>query len=350
MEPQLSPQLQGWLRLGFIRRIQASLIEDMEAGRPAALPRIAPGPEALGYVGVLFLLGSLITWLGEVGSDWATSVMIAVLLVISAALIALGVIVRRIAELSGRRFTSFCFAAAVGFFTVAMQMLTSDQLQMDDPRTALTVAGVLGTALAVCLYIIHRTGGVLVSVYLVALITLVGREAMGIDQGMFGPSPDGVAAIGYWVLGFGSVFVALAYLNVLRPQSVGLILGSFAALLGPLAITAGSATTASLLGLAVSAIAFLIAHVKLMPELSRFAAVGAFVYGLRAIDEFLSEPLGSGWVALALGGVIVLLLAWGFSRVTAGSLPVGGDEGAGEDGGDDVPTDSGFVGSPEPPT
>lgn len=299
--PALRVMLDRWVAQGLISDEQAERIVAAEAAQTVPAPRrsvpargASLAVEALGYLGGVLILAAAVLVVGQFWDDLGTAARLALLGVVTAALLGAGVAVPARLGPTGERLRSVLWTLAVVAFGGTLGVLTADVLDLVDEDVALVVLG--GAALlAAALWWGERT--VLLHVALYG--TLAGTTlalAFRIHDDVV------TAGLAVWLLSV--AWLALGWAGVLPPARAARVLGAVGSLFavqGPMEKSWG-------LVLALATVAAVIALAMLLGDLVLLAvgALGALRVVPQLVDEWFPGALAAPLVLLGVGALLVV--------------------------------------------
>ncbi|MGH3978533.1 MAG: hypothetical protein ACRDRZ_05965 [Pseudonocardiaceae bacterium] len=285
---------------GVISAEQAAAISDLH-GAPAAGPRRggSGGPvlaEVLGYLGgAVTLVAALL--LGErLWAELAAGTRVGVLALVALATLLAGAGLRDRAGAASRLGGFLWFVAVVA--VAGLVAVAADGLLGWSDRNTVLAAALAGTATAAALWWVRRE--VLQQVAL--FVGLVATAAAILDR--IDPSLLEFAGATVWLVGLG--WLALARFDRVAPVAAAWVLGSIAAVLGPLAADWGRP------GMLVAGVLTAAALVVIGVRSRRWPVVvigtaGLFLLVPATLGELFGTALLPLWVALVAGiGLLVV--------------------------------------------
>jgi hypothetical protein len=272
--------------------------------------------EVAGYVGAAVGLSAAIVALGETAGD---GVKIAFDLITAAVLVGAGWALEGEADVY-RRMRSVLWFLSV--FPVADLAATLFGDESSNPKTVLTLAALVATIYSFALWWLSRRSLQMVALLVSAYLFLVGLVAPDPTQILFGPPDVTGLAMVTWIYGLAVVGVG-AFTAFPVPRKTTLVLGSVAAIGGPLLLLTGdSDVLGELLSLATATALLVVGR-----WLGELAVTGLGIVGLLLVSATIVgnhvEDQGPAIVVLVIG---LLLLAGAIAAargVLLGSGPTG---------------------------
>lgn len=293
--------LDRWVAQGLVSDEQAERIVAAEAAQAVPAPR-QPTPgrgaslavEALGYLGGVLILAAAVLVVGQFWDDLGDAARLALLGVVTAALVGAGVAVPARLGPTGERLRSVLWTLAVVAFGGTLAVLATDLLGLPDEDVALVVLA--GAALlAAALWWGERTVLLHVALY-GALVGTTLAVAFRVQD------DAATAGLAVWLLSV--VWFALGWAGALPPTRTARLLGAVGALLavqGPMEQTWGPV-------LALATVAAVITLAMRLGDLVLLAvgAVGALGVVPQVVGEWFPGALAAPLVLLGTGALLVL--------------------------------------------
>jgi hypothetical protein len=290
---ELRARLGRWVAAGAISREQADAILAVEAeeARQAGGRRTVIA-EALGYVGgTLALVAGVAIGAGQF-ARLGDGGKIALLAVVTTALLAAGWWLRGGRGATVRRLGSLLWFLSVGSFAGVLQVWVEGRASFWFGSELPVAAG--ATAYAAALWLLERRSLQQVALFLPGAATAV---LLATEVGGDGPRPDELPA-GWALLALGAAWLELGRRGVIRPRRTSEALAALALTAGAETLWGGTAGWALLLGL-VLALGLVVAG----SVLRRTVLLGM---GSAALLLFLAEVAGEYWTSL--GPPLAILL------------------------------------------
>jgi hypothetical protein len=303
--PDLNRRLDTWAGEGLISRDEADRIRAFEASaaapREGAPARTSPLTEALGYLGAALAVAAGGVVLVRVWDQLATPAHVAIPGLMWLALLALGWALRDAGQTGLVRLSSVARLLSTGSLAWCVADLAVEGFDMTG-RWALLWSAAASTAYSAALYAWQPA-----ALQQMALAGALVALAVGI---VFG---SGLAA-GIAIWGLGVAWIELGRRHVLVPRDTAFMVGALAAMVGSTVVAGNSdgtafwfavATAAGLIGAAVA-----LGHTPMLV----LAAIGLFEATLGTVQHYMRGSAGAA-VGLFVAGLAVLALALVVARI-----------------------------------
>ena len=322
ISPQLAADLDRWVGAGLIEPHQAEAVAAFEVAAAGPPRRISLATEALGYVGAALATAAVFAALISRWEDFSEAVHFGISAAAMVLMAAAGAFVYHNAEPALRRLGSVLWFLAVGATAMTLSVLTVEIAGMEDGFSAAAIAAIVSAGTAVVagvLWLLSRRGLQLAAFFAATISTLAALVSLL-------PGPDEAWTIAIAVWGFGVIWTALGWRNVLTPMPVAVGLGAAAVLVGPaLGVDQTGWLFVPALGTAAGAMAVSI-PTRQVPLLAA-GTTGLFFYLTWLVVHYFGETLGVP-VALGMCGLLFIGLAIIAGRLRRSTLPPGSGGGA----------------------
>ena len=270
-----------------------------QSWRPSGRRRIPLLTESLGYLGVLVVLASIGTGLGERWNGLAPWQRSGALAAVALVLLTIGLLLRRTTDRVAERFTGFCWFVSVAAAGAAVGVGVHDLGGQAAAGTAIAV-GATATAYSTALWLLRRRE-LQMATFFAGLIIVICAAVPAVTGAAL---PWLTVPLGLWMLGIAWATLGWQYPD---PLWTSLPFGAAIALVAPaLAIWRYDAMFAT--GIATAA-AVMAASVRFRSRvLLAFGAVAEFGYLTAALVYYFRGLLGIP-ESLAITGAVLLLLA-----------------------------------------
>lgn len=303
---ELATRLAAWVDAGLITAEQADAIAAHERGGEVVRRSRTTGAEAIGYVGAALALGALFLLFGEIWQDLLVAGRLALVAVLTAAVLAGGLTLRRAAAGAMQRLSSVLCTASVAGSAWFTAIIAADALAWSETPVAIATSAV-ALAVAVALYVTGQRA-------LLQLATLAALIALLLALSTLTPLPVDhrwqAAAVG----ALGAAWMLLARGGWHKPWLVADIAGAALVLIG-LQVAAGGEVRVALLAAAVIAAGGFVAAAVVLDQLHLLVvgALGLFVTVPQLVFELFGDRLGAP-ATLLLVGLLLVVLAVGLGR------------------------------------
>lgn len=297
---------------GILERPQAEAIVSSERDGEVALPAEAGSraralaAEALGYVGAVLALVSVILVAERFWTDLAPWGRAPLLALAAVTLVAAGAAVRPGATGPLSRLKSVLWFAATAAIAATVGVAAGDLTTLGPGAVALTVGTATGMA-AVSLWRLWPATLQQLAFAASCVVTVMGGlDLLGVDLGRY-------AGLALWVLGV--VWLILTHRRLVEPIATGYVLGGLIAIFGPFVATPDDEVPWLLVLGLLTAVAVIAASVPLRrTPLLAIGALGVFVHVPRLVFVYFGEALGPA-VALFVAGAALIAVALGLARL-----------------------------------
>ncbi len=313
---KLSADLERWVAAGLVEPHQAEAISAFETAAAGPPRRISLATEAFGYVGASLATAGVIAALESMWEELSATVHFVIPLIAAVAVVVAGALVVRNTEPALQRLGTVLWFLAVGATALTLGIFATEiidlEAQMSGPAVTAVVAGATA-AVAAVLWWLQRSGLQVTALFASSITTLGALMAML-------PGDEGWK-IGLAVWGFGLIWAALGWRNLLTPMPVAVGLGAAAVLIGPaLGIYSAGWLFVPALGTAAAAMAVSI-PTRQVPLLAA-GTTGLFIYLTWVVVDYFGDSLGVP-VALGVCGLLFIGLAVAAGRLRRMTLPPG---------------------------
>jgi uncharacterized membrane protein len=296
---ELDRSLEKWRKAGIISATQVDQIRDLESTSRAErrIPLVA---EVLGYLGAALVVSAVVALAAQLWEDLPTAARIAILIVITAALLGAGSAVGDSKEPAVRRLSSFLWLAAVGTTGFLVDVIITDALDVETGYSLIIGSGM--SALGFGLWRVRKSAMQLIGLFAGLVVVMAGIADVWGGADRFG--------ILVWLLG--AAWLVLTRFEIVAPERTSYALAGGSMLFGAqwAAFEFFEDTQGWALGLGLISAATLLAMSVSWRStvLLGFGTGGIFVFLPQITGEYLGDTIG-GPSALLLSGVSLLGVA-----------------------------------------
>ena len=306
MDRRLQQHVDAWVAADLISADQAARIEEHERRWDGQGSRGGVA-EAVGYVGAVLAVSSVLLFIGELWDTVAVAGRLALSGLLTVAVLGAGGALRSSPAPSVQRLVSVLWFLGVAGTGWVAWVLADDALGLRDVDRALLVAGCVALAGGTVHLLRHRALS-----QVAALAGTVGVALALLDRPALDLEP---AWWGLTLLAVGGAWAVLGDGGWLRPRSVAETAGASLALAGTQVGAFGEARVALLgLGVVVAAALVWAAMTRDGTHLLAVGALGLFVVVPQLVFELFGDAIGAPATLLVVG-LLLVVLAVGLGRV-----------------------------------
>lgn len=301
----LAARLQDWVSAGLVTADQARAIEAHEASQATAA-RSTSVPEAVGYVGGALAIGAVGLLIGNVWDSLFVPARLAILVLLTALLVAGGLMLSARSAPSIRRLSSVLLTASVAALAWTTATLASDVLAWR-PAAIGTSVGVACTAAATAFYGLRQRA-------LLQLALLASVLTLAISLISYADLPSRPVWYGLLVASVGGAWLLASRGGWLVPSVIAEIVGAGLILIGAQITTIDPRNVATI-GAGVVAAGLITAVAVRLDALHLLivGAAGVFILLPQLVFEIFGDVVSAPAVLLIIG-LLLVLLAVGLGR------------------------------------